>query len=66
MHLCIGFVRLGHWGVPTESMYSAGFSLGGRHCEKHSSGCTALLFEETVNFKESYFAWSGLTLFEFP
>jgi len=57
---------MGQYGEIRESMDSAGSLLDGRHCKRHSSDCTALPSEETVSFKESFFAWSGLSLYELP
>lgn len=46
--------------------WNQGLFLKGRHGEKHSSDCAALPFEEIVEFKDIYYAWSELSLFELP
>lgn len=56
--------RLGHWDEVRKSMDYEGPFSDGRHCERHRSVSTSLSFEQTFNFNESYFAWSGLLLFE--
>lgn len=46
--------------------FAGSFFFDRRYHERHGSEGTALAFKETVKLEESYFGWSGVSLFELP